>query len=111
MPRCGNQRPRRRRLDAQRLADADQQTGRGRDGERREVGDERGGQRGHDRERQRARRERGERRGEDAGERRRAREAIAQFAISERTGHHPSSAAARSFCAHARVTIPNRVNR
>ena len=38
-------------------------------------------------------------------------DAIAQLAASHRTGHHPSSAAARSFCATARVTTPKRVKR
>ena len=38
-------------------------------------------------------------------------EAIAQLPTSVRTGHQPSSDAARSFWATARVTMPNRVNR
>ena len=38
-------------------------------------------------------------------------EAIAQLPTSVRTGHQPSSDAARSFWATARVTMPNRVKR
>ena len=38
-------------------------------------------------------------------------EAIAQLATSVRTGHQPSTDAARSFWATARVTMPNRVKR
>ena len=36
---------------------------------------------------------------------------MAQLATSERIGHQPSNAAARSFWAQARVTTPNRVKR